>query len=35
MDENRRKQRISFGMRVQRKISVFQEFALGNPKILC
>ena len=35
MDENRRKQRISFGMRVQRKISVFQEFTLGNPKILC
>ena len=21
--------------RVQRKISVFQEFTLGNPKILC
>ena len=35
MDENRRKQRISFGMRVQRKIGIFQEVTLGNPKILC
>ena len=35
MDENRRKKRIFFGMRVQRKISVFQEVILGNPKILC
>ena len=35
MDGNRRKQRISFGMRVQRKIGIFQEVTLGNPKILC
>lgn len=28
MDENRRKQRISFGMRVQRKISVFKNLPL-------
>ena len=45
MDENRRKQRLSFGMKREKgkiflrnrqiKISILQGFTLGNHKILC